>query len=135
MSEPFISINELSKRLGVPAHTLRYWEKAFDGSIRPVTGAGGRRYYRDIDVQKIQAIRGLLYDQGYTIAGVRKLIASGDLITESKVKKGKEVKAEVIEPKVKSVTAVADSIQIDAALELLEKARAELSQSPTPNIS
>ena len=44
--EYFVSINEVAKRLSVPAHTLRYWEKQFPTAIRPTTGAGGRRYYR-----------------------------------------------------------------------------------------
>ena len=45
-NEYFVSINDVAKRLSVPAHTLRYWEKQFPGAIRPITGSGGRRYYR-----------------------------------------------------------------------------------------
>ena len=40
-NEFFISINDVAKRLSVPAHTLRYWEKQFSTAIRPITGAGG----------------------------------------------------------------------------------------------
>ena len=42
-NEYFASINEVSKQLGLPAHTLRYWEKQFPNVVRPVAGAGGRR--------------------------------------------------------------------------------------------
>lgn len=78
-SEYFVSINEVAKRLQVPAHTLRYWEKQFPTAIRPTTGAGGRRYYRAETVERLETIKSLLYDRGMTIAGVKKLIHDGDL--------------------------------------------------------
>ncbi len=77
--EYFASINEVSKRLSIPAHTLRYWEKQFPTAIRPTTGAGGRRYYRVETVARLETIKSLLYDHGMTIAGVKKLIHDGDL--------------------------------------------------------
>ena len=78
-SEYFVSINEVAKRLQVPAHTLRYWEKQFPTAIRPTTGTGGRRYYRGETVAKLETIKSLLYDRGMTIAGVKKLIHEVDL--------------------------------------------------------
>ena len=77
--EYFVSINEVAKRLSVPAHTLRYWEKQFPTAIRPTTGAGGRRYYRPETVDKLVVIKDLLYSRGMTIAGVKKLIHEGNL--------------------------------------------------------
>ena len=81
MNEYFSSINDVSKRLDVPAHTLRYWEKQFPVAIRPTTGAGGRRYYRAETVEKLIVIRDLLYKHGLTIAGVKKLLRDGNLPT------------------------------------------------------
>lgn len=78
-NEYFSSINDVSKRLEVPAHTLRYWEKQFPVAIRPTTGAGGRRYYRAETVDKLIVIRDLLYKHGLTIAGVKKLLRDGNL--------------------------------------------------------
>lgn len=80
-NEYFSSINDVSKRLGVPAHTLRYWEKQFPVAIRPTTGAGGRRYYRTETVDRLIVIRDLLYKHGLTIAGVKKLMRDGNLPT------------------------------------------------------
>ena len=77
--EFFISINEVAKRLSIPAHTLRYWEKQFPTAIRPTTGAGGRRYYRAETVERLSVIKDLLYVRGMTIAGVKKLIHDGEL--------------------------------------------------------
>ena len=81
-NEYFIPINEVAKRLDVPAYTLRYWEKQFPGAVRPVTGAGNRRYYRADTVEKIAAIKSLLYDKGMTIAGVKKILHNGTFSVE-----------------------------------------------------
>lgn len=86
-NEFFIPINEVSKELNVPAHTLRYWEKQFAGAIRPVTGAGNRRYYRRETVEKIRSIKSLLYDKGMTIAGVKKILHNGTFNTEANIAK------------------------------------------------
>jgi len=134
MSEPFISINELAKRLNVPAHTLRYWEKAFAGEVRPITGAGGRRYYRECDANKIAAIQNLLYNKKYTIKGVKKLLADGDLSGVGNRKSGVVMihpLGEFGEPKTNQCgDTIHDSRltthDIDEALELLRRARAEL---------
>jgi DNA-binding transcriptional MerR regulator len=78
-NEYFLSINEVSKRLSLPAHTLRYWEKQFPVLIRPTTGAGGRRYYRTETFERLLVLKDLLYNRGMTIAGVKKLMRDGDL--------------------------------------------------------
>lgn len=82
-NEYFASINEVSKRLSVPAHTLRYWEKQFPVAIRPTTGAGGRRYYRAETVRRLEQIKDLLYNRGMTIAGVKKMLRDGALADAS----------------------------------------------------
>lgn len=82
-NEYFASINEVSKQLAVPAHTLRYWEKQFPTAIRPTTGAGGRRYYRTETVKKLIKIKDLLYTHGMTISGVKKLLRDGNLSDKS----------------------------------------------------
>ena len=82
-NEYFASINEVSKKLDIPAHTLRYWEKQFPVAIRPTTGAGGRRYYRTETVARLKTIKDLLYTHGMTIAGVKKLLRDGNLPTSA----------------------------------------------------
>ncbi|MCM1294709.1 MAG: MerR family transcriptional regulator [Muribaculaceae bacterium] len=76
-NEYFASINEVSRRLSIPAHTLRYWEKQFPVAVRPTTGAGGRRYYRAETIERLTIIKELLYRHGMTIAGVKKLLHDG----------------------------------------------------------
>jgi DNA-binding transcriptional MerR regulator len=72
-SEAFRTITEVAESLDLPQHVLRFWETRFS-QIKPLKRAGGRRYYRPEDVQLITAIRRLLYDEGFTIRGVQRLL-------------------------------------------------------------
>jgi DNA-binding transcriptional MerR regulator len=72
-SEAFRTITEVAGTLDLPQHVLRFWETRFS-QIKPLKRAGGRRYYRPEDVQLITAIRRLLYDEGFTIRGVQRLL-------------------------------------------------------------
>ena len=69
----FRTISEVASELNLPQHVLRFWETKFP-QIRPLKRGGGRRYYRPEDVVFLRRIRGLLYDDGYTIKGVQKLL-------------------------------------------------------------
>ncbi len=64
------TISEVAVELGVAAHVLRFWEGKF-AQISPLKQSGGRRYYRPEDIALLRLIRGLLYEQGYTIKGVQ----------------------------------------------------------------
>ena len=120
-NEFFIPINEVSKELDVPAHTLRYWEKQFAGAIRPVTGAGNRRYYRREMVEKIRAIKSLLYDKGMTIAGVKKILHNGTFNLEANITK-KPVNAG---EKTMGISSL-DIGDIDSVIKLLNQAKSFL---------
>ena len=71
--EAFRTISEVSKDLSLPQHVLRFWETKFV-QIKPIKRGGGRRYYRPEDVRLLQGIKSLLYNDGYTIRGVQKVI-------------------------------------------------------------
>jgi DNA-binding transcriptional MerR regulator len=77
-ADAFRTISEVADELEVPQHVLRFWETKF-AQIRPLKRGGGRRYYRPEDIDLLRAIRGLLYDKGYTIKGVQKLNREGGL--------------------------------------------------------
>jgi DNA-binding transcriptional MerR regulator len=70
--EAYRTIREVADSLDLPQHVLRFWETRFP-QIRPLKRAGGRRYYRPDDIDRLRLIRRLLYDEGYTIKGVQKL--------------------------------------------------------------
>ena len=71
--EAFRTISEVSKDLSLPQHVLRFWETKFS-QIKPIKRGGGRRYYRPEDVDLLKGIKRLLYNDGYTIRGVQKVI-------------------------------------------------------------
>lgn len=71
--EAFRTISEVSKDLSLPQHVLRFWETKFV-QIKPIKRGGGRRYYRPEDVMLLKGIKALLYNDGYTIRGVQKVI-------------------------------------------------------------
>jgi len=69
---------EVSEELDLPAHVLRFWESKFP-EVKPLKRGGGRRYYRPEDVDLLRQIRYFLYQEGYTIRGVQKLLRQSGL--------------------------------------------------------
>jgi len=67
------SIGHVAKELGIQTHVIRFWETKFD-NIKPEIGKGNRRYYFPKDIETIKTIKHYLYDEGYTIPGLKKLL-------------------------------------------------------------
>ena len=74
----YFTIGEVSELCAVKPHVLRYWEQEFP-QLKPVKRRGNRRYYQRHDVILIRQIRGLLYDQGFTIGGARQQLEGDDV--------------------------------------------------------
>ena len=75
----YFTIGEVSDLCAVKPHVLRYWEQEFP-QLKPVKRRGNRRYYQRQDVLIIRQIRGLLYEEGFTIGGARQRL-TGDEAT------------------------------------------------------
>jgi DNA-binding transcriptional MerR regulator len=75
-AQAFRTISEVATELDVPQHVLRFWESKFS-QVRPLKRGGGRRYYRPEDIDLLRRIRSLLYEDGYTIKGVQRLLKEG----------------------------------------------------------
>ena len=73
----YFTIGEVSQLCDVKPHVLRYWEQEFP-QLKPVKRRGNRRYYQRQDVIIIRQIRGLLYEQGFTIGGARQRLSGDD---------------------------------------------------------
>lgn len=71
--DAFRTISEVAEWLDTPTHVLRFWESKFT-QIKPVKGAGGRRYYRPKDMDLLGGIKQLLHEDGLTIKGTQKLL-------------------------------------------------------------
>lgn len=66
-------IGELAKKLCVEKFVIRFWEKEFN--IKPQRSSGQQRFYTEKDLNKFTAIKDLLYQRGYTIAGAKKQLS------------------------------------------------------------
>ncbi len=69
-SKRYFAIGEVATLCDVRPHVLRYWEQEFP-QLKPLKRRGNRRYYQQDDVQMVRTIRGLLYEEGFTITGAR----------------------------------------------------------------
>ncbi|MEW6419217.1 MAG: MerR family transcriptional regulator [Nitrospirota bacterium] len=67
----FYRIGEVSRIVGVEPYVLRYWETEFS-FLKPRKNKSGQRVYIKRDVELLLNIRRLLYQERYTIEGVRK---------------------------------------------------------------
>ena len=72
------TIGEVAEALALPQHVLRFWETRIP-QIDPLKRGGGRRYYRPDQVALIGRIKDLLYQEGYTIKGVQRLLKTQGL--------------------------------------------------------
>lgn len=86
-AEAFRTISEVAIELNVPQHVLRFWESRFT-QIKPVKRAGGRRYYRPDDIDLLKGIRALLYNDGFTIKGVQKVLKERGLRHVAEIGRG-----------------------------------------------
>ena len=82
----FYKIGEVSRLTKVESYVLRYWETEFP-FLRPRKNKSGQRVYVRKDLDLILRIKGLLYDQKYTIEGVRLRLESEGI---REAKEGKE---------------------------------------------
>ncbi len=79
----YYRIGEVSRITGLKPHVLRYWESEFK-VIRPYKAGSLQRLYRRKDLDLIQKIKKLLYEEGFTIAGAKRKIR--DLERDESVK-------------------------------------------------
>ena len=90
----YFKIGEVAKMADVPTHVLRYWESEFP-DISPKRANSKQRLYRRQDVELILKIKILLHEQGYTIAGARKLLESGQTPEQQVITEAPPVMAKV----------------------------------------
>ncbi|MEW6584369.1 MAG: MerR family transcriptional regulator [Nitrospirota bacterium] len=77
----FYKIGEVSKIVGVEPYVLRYWETEFS-FLKPRKNKSGQRVYIKKDVELLLTIKRLLYQERYTIEGVRKRLGLSPLHIE-----------------------------------------------------
>src|SRR5712664_2421756 len=71
----YYRIGEVEAITEVPAYVLRYWESEFR-LLRPKKNPAGQRLYRRRDLDLVQRIKALLYDERLTLEGARKRLVA-----------------------------------------------------------
>ena len=56
MEEKLFRIEEVSRQVKIPKHTLRFWEKEFEGILVPSRTDGGQRRYTSENIARIEEI-------------------------------------------------------------------------------
>ncbi|MGM0444079.1 MAG: MerR family transcriptional regulator [Fibrobacterota bacterium] len=70
----YYSIGEVAEHFALEPHVLRFWEKEFT-LLRPRKNRSGNRMYSGRDVEIIDKIRFLLYEELFTIEGARRKLS------------------------------------------------------------
>jgi DNA-binding transcriptional MerR regulator len=83
----YFRIGEVAKLTGIEAYVLRYWETEFK-ELAPPKSKSDQRMYRRKDVETVQAIKRLLYEERYTIEGARQRLAEMARESRGEAKRG-----------------------------------------------
>lgn len=76
----YYRIGEVAEVAGVKTSVLRFWESEFP-FLKPVKSSSGQRLYSRNEVDLVLQVKHLLYNEKFTIEGVRKRITTkGKLI-------------------------------------------------------
>ena len=70
----FYKIGEVSEIAKLPPYVLRFWESQFS-FLKPQKSRGHQRLYLQRDVETVLEIKRMLYEEGYTIAGLQRFWA------------------------------------------------------------
>ena len=76
----YYKIGEVAEAAGVKTSVLRFWETEFS-FLKPVKSSSGQRLYSKNEVDLVLQVKHLLYNEKFTIEGVKKRITpKGKLI-------------------------------------------------------
>ena len=68
----YFRMGEVSRLTKIEPYVLRFWESKFP-KLKPNKAQSGHRLYRREDVKTVFMIKDLLYRQGFTITGAKKM--------------------------------------------------------------
>ncbi|MBM3602797.1 MAG: MerR family transcriptional regulator [Alphaproteobacteria bacterium] len=72
-AKTYVTISEAADRVGIPSYVLRFWESKFP-MLQPLRLSGGRRYYRQADLDLLSEIKRLVHEKGYSLRGARVVV-------------------------------------------------------------
>ncbi|MEG1610477.1 MAG: MerR family transcriptional regulator [Bilophila sp.] len=84
LAERTYRIGEAARLLDLESFVLRFWETVFP-ELRPVRTPKGQRLYTEADLTLLRRIQFLLYEQGMTIEGARRMLDATATAQEEEV--------------------------------------------------
>lgn len=73
LAKKYYKISEVAEIIGLPASTLRFWEKNFT-IIKPKRNNHGTRFYTPADIEKIRHVAFLVKEKGLKIEAAEQQI-------------------------------------------------------------
>lgn len=114
----YLSMKEVTRSLGVPAPTLRYWEKEFAKFLNVARTEGNQRRYSPDDIETISKIKNLIDTEKYTTEGARRqLLMEKDQAAALKSK----LSPDLIEKEIDNVVSQASSELKKRLIDLYKK--------------
>jgi len=102
----YFRIKDAADKVGVPPHVLRFWESQFP-HMKPSKTSRGQRQYSSEDVENFLKIKHLLYTEGYSIPGAKKVLKE----QKSSLKSDHAVELEVVREMVDSLRELRDFVK------------------------
>lgn len=127
----YFKIGDVARLCGVESYVLRFWETQFP-QLKPNKSGTGQRLYRRRDVELALEIKRLVHGEGFTIAGARQALESGN-------RRGSAQPAVVPAPAPISATVPAPAVS-EKAKATISQVKAELKEiaamltAPTPAV-
>lgn len=84
LTKNYYRISEVSEILGIPATTLRFWEKEFP-QLKPTRNQGKHRYYTPEDVEFLRMVNFLVRDRGMRISAAKEQLRVNSTLISKKV--------------------------------------------------
>src|SRR5947209_366635 len=84
-SKVFYKIGEVSQIAKLPAYVLRFWESEFP-FLKPKKSRGNQRLYVRQEVETVLEIKRMLYEEGHTLAGVKRYWARRGRVASQRVR-------------------------------------------------
>lgn len=104
----YFKIGDVAQICGVETYVLRFWETQFP-QLKPNKSGTGQRLYRKREVELAVEIKKLVHEEGYTIAGARQALESGQ-------RRAKPAPAAAASPAVRSESQTATILQVKSEL-------------------
>lgn len=116
----FYRVGEVAKIVGVEPHVIRYWERE-SRIVRTKKNGAGQRVFSRRDVERLVALKQLVYGEGYTLTGAVRQLALGRKVEEGQAE-------EPVQLELRSAVEAEPVAQVrsEGLLRSLESTRADL---------